>query len=361
MGIVKGRNASPLNVSERVARADICERKNPARWVGVTCGLLVVLGSIGCNKGLPAVSSIAIHPTNSQIIYVGTARHIHKSRDGGATWNMADEGMSSARVMSLAVDPRSTAMIYAGTFGDAIWRSWNGGQTWIPDNRGLKGHLSIVTAIVFDQQVPAMMYLGSTVGIFKRTDPEEMWMERVEGMESVYTVALVADPKHPDILYAGTSGGIYKSVDRAEHWKVMNAGLSVDPVRGALSHGVNSIVVHPVETNTLYIGTTRGFFTSTDGARQWSQIRTIPAGNVASIVIHPRDPSVLYAGANGGIYKSTDGGAQWTAVNHGLTNLTVRVLAMDPQQPETLYAGTNGGLFESSDGGRSWTMKPLVE
>ena len=56
----------------------------------------------------------------------------------------------------------------------------------------------------------------------------------------------------------------------------------------------------------------------------------------------------------GGVRKSDNGGAGWTAVNSGLTNTYIRVLAIDPKTPTTLYAGTYEGVFKSSNGGNSW-------
>jgi len=330
-------------------------------WAVMAMVIMATATAAGCTKGTAAVSAIAINPTNPKIIYVGTSMHIRKSRDGGETWALSDQGLGGVRVISLAIDPSSPAQIFAGTFAEAVFKSWDGGQDWVPDNVGLKEHISIVSSIIFDPQIPEIMYLGSTVGVYKREGLKSEWQERIKGMESVYTVPLIADPRHPGTLYAGTSGGVYKSVDRAEHWKAMNDGLSIEAVGGALSHGVNAIVLHPTEPDTLYIGTTRGFFVSRDGAAHWMQNKTIPQGSIAAVAINPRNPSIIYAGGDGINVKSTDGGATWQTIDKGLSNIGVRVLAMDPQQPDTLYAGTNGGLFKTVDGGQSWTLKKLVE
>lgn len=42
---------------------------------------------------------------------------------------------------------------------------------------------------------------------------------------------------------------------------------------------------------------------------------------------------------------SIDAGANWSAVNSGLTTLSIRALAIDPQNTGKLYAGTAGGVF----------------
>src|SRR6516225_7902247 len=84
----------------------------------------------------------------------------------------------------------------------------------------------------------------------------------------------------------------------------------------------------------------------------WAQGPTILA-----LAIDPATPTTLYAGTEGGgAFKSTDGGDSWTAINNGLTNLSVRALAIDPCTPMNIYAGTfGGGAFKSTDGGDSWT------
>jgi len=63
---------------------------------------------------------------------------------------------------------------------------------------------------------------------------------------------------------------------------------------------------------------------------------------------------MLYAGTYGGVFKSTDSGGTWAAANTGLTNLSVRALAINPSTPAMLYAGTFGGVFKSTDSGGTW-------
>ena len=327
-------------------------------WPGLL--LIGVAAGLGCTKGSPTISAIAIDPKKPEIMYVGTMRHIHKSRDGGETWEIADTGMTSARIMSLAVDPRVRAQVFAGTFGDATYKSWNGGQSWIPDNRGLKEHISIVTVIIFDSQLPTHMYLGSTVGVFKRTDPDGFWRERVEGMASVYVTALVEKPDEPGTLYAGTTGGVYQSTNRAEHWTAINEGLDIDEVGGALSYGVDSIAIDRHNTHVLFIAGKRGLYQSTNGGQLWKRIEAFPERNVSAVVIDHENPDVLYV-AQDGMSKSTDGGATWVAINTGLTSQGVRVLAMDPKDPSTLFAGTNRGLFKTTNGGETWVLKQMNE
>ncbi|MDD2923635.1 DUF1566 domain-containing protein [Rhodoferax sp.] len=74
----------------------------------------------------------------------------------------------------------------------------------------------------------------------------------------------------------------------------------------------------------------------------------------SSIVVNPVTPSTLFAGQDsGGVYKSTDSGATWAALNTGLSNLSVKALAIQPDASR-LFVGTDGaGVFYGD--GSSWT------
>ena len=54
---------------------------------------------------------------------------------GVNTWTTT--GPAGGRVQSLAVDPVTTTIIYAGTDGGGIFRSTNGGASWTAINSGL--------------------------------------------------------------------------------------------------------------------------------------------------------------------------------------------------------------------------------
>ena len=69
-------------------------------------------------------------------------------------------------------------------------------------------------------------------------------------------------------------------------------------------------------------------------------------------MLHRSNPQVLYVNTEGGgVFRSTDAGGSWSAVNGGLTDLTVFGLAIDPSDPRTLYAGTPAGVFRTLTGG----------
>lgn len=91
-------------------------------------------------------------------------------------------------------------------------------------------------------------------------------------------------------------------------------------------------------------------------------------GRSRSVVIHPTNTNTMWLGSvSGGIWKTTDGGATWQVEDDFMTNLTVSTLAMDPSNADILYAGTGegfynidgirgAGVFKTINGGATWTQ-----
>lgn len=324
--------------------------------------LAVLIPSLGCQKESESIVSIALHPTNANILYVATNDAVYKSRDDGATWERFPS-FSARRVTTIAIDPQLPATVYAGTMGDAVYKSPDGGQHWLPHNVGLKEHVSFINQFVFHPTLSEKIYAATTVGAYYTKDAGREWIERMNGMKEVHIVTSIAiDPKDPAILYGGTTGGIYRSDDGALNWKKINNGLIPESeLMAAMALGVNAIEIDRLHRDIVYAGTTKGLFRTANRGEQWERIgQSLPDPFVSSIVIHPTDSSLLYIGGPGGVWKSPDSGKTWQAMNRGLGTLNIRALAMAPNNSQTLYAGTNGsGLYRSTDAGATWASIPL--
>jgi len=337
-----------------------------SRWAlagrGLAAFLLMVVALSGCEKESESIVSIALHPTNANILYVATNDAVYKSRDAGATWERFPS-FSARRVTTVAIDPQLPATIYAGTMGDAVYKSPDGGQHWLPHNVGLKEHVSFINQFVFHPMQTDIIYAATTVGAFMTKDAGREWEERMAGMKEVHIVVSVAiDPNNPRVLYAGTTGGVYRSDDGASSWKKINNGLIPDTeLMGAMALGVNALAIDPITTTVVYAGTTKGLFRTADGGGTWERIgQALPDPFISSILIHPSQPARLYIGGPGGVWKSADGGKTWQAANNGLASLNVRSLAMSPRNADEIFVGTNGsGLYRSANAGERWTPMPL--
>ncbi len=327
--------------------------------------LLVSLAISACGRS-SAVVVIVPHPTKPHILYVATNEYIYKSRDHGKTWENISEHLSHSRVISMAIDPTYPATVYAGTKGDAVYKSFDGGQRWVSKRNGLDDVTisSVVNQFVFDPSESRRMFVATTMGIFETRDGGDSWHKRMEGMKEVLmVVTLTVDPSNPEIMYAGTSGGVYKSHDRAAHWEKANNGLvPATLVKSSRALGVTVIQVDPHDSATVYSATMNGLYKSTDHAESWTRIgASLPDQMISAMVLDRTRTNVLYVASRAGVHESSDGGVAWKPKNVGFASLNIRSLVQSPTHAGTLYAGTNGsGLYRSRDSGGYWERVPLV-
>ena len=331
--------------------------------ISVIAGMTAfVLGACGSRDD--AVVVITPHPTKSNILYIATNEYIYKTRDEGRTWEKMSGGMSHSRVIAIAIDPSYPATVYAGTKGDAVYKSYDGGGRWVEQKTGLDDVTitSVVNQLVFDPTNANHLFAATTMGVFESLDGGDTWKKRMDGMkEIIMVVTLAIEPGRPDMMYAGTSGGVYKSVNGGRRWEKANNGLiSPDLLSSSRALMVNSLVIDPVKpAEIIYAATLKGLYKSTDAGGSWVRIgENLPDQMINAIVVDPE--GALYAAGRQGVFKSTDRGMSWKARNDGLHSLNIRSLAISPVDRSTIYAGTNGtGLYRSRDGGGHWESLPL--
>ena len=78
------------------------------------------------------MSSILLDPTQPQTLYIGGPGGVWKSSDSGQTWTASNRGLASLNIRALAMSPRDSHILYAGTNGTGLYRSTDAGTTWTP-------------------------------------------------------------------------------------------------------------------------------------------------------------------------------------------------------------------------------------
>ena len=132
---------------------------------------------------------------------------------------------------------------------------------------------------------------------------------------------------------------------------------------------LNSIVFHPTDSNTIYVGAPAGgFWKSSNGGQTWSTSSDFLNNlGVSDIAIHPQNPDTLFiitGDRDGGdtysygVMKSYNGGNSWSTT--GLSfNITSSYrgnrIMFDPIDPNIIIVATSNGIFRSSDGGNIFT------
>ena len=123
-----------------------------------------------------------------------------KSRDGGATWRRA--GLARTPVLALAIKPKESATLYAGT--DAgLFKSADAGASW----QALHGPLDgvRVEALAIDTEQPRTVYAGTDRGVFWTADGGHGWRQFTHLPLRTFD-ALAIDPA-AGMLYGGAYGG----------------------------------------------------------------------------------------------------------------------------------------------------------
>jgi photosystem II stability/assembly factor-like uncharacterized protein len=172
-----------------------------------------------------AISSIAVDPVNSSVLYAGNSRGLVTSADAGNTWTYLSDLFGSNFPYKIVVDPTNAQIIYVASGPLGILRSTNGGAIWSVRNSGLPADSGVVTMInlFVDPASPQRLYaIDNTNALYRTTDSGLNWTRVAGGLpssEQVFTVAF--DPLDATRLYIGTNSGAYRSLDGGVTWQPM--------------------------------------------------------------------------------------------------------------------------------------------
>lgn len=162
---------------------------------------------------------LAIDPVTPTTVYVGTDRGVFKTTNGGTTWSSANNGLnpvaatSNPNILALAIAPGNPAILFAGVQNgvSSAYKTTNGGASWQASGNGLRfeingfNSLLTLTALAISPANPAVVYAGSSFGVWKSTDGGATWVPSNSGLTSPSVSALAADAQGN--VYAGTAPG----------------------------------------------------------------------------------------------------------------------------------------------------------
>lgn len=225
------------------------------------------------------------------------------SDDGGRTWKPVIEGMGfDSPVTCLALDTTSPAdnrTLYATVYNKGIFKSIDGGRTWVKKNNG-----------IYPNTAAFEITLSANGVLYLVVSPTPVHKNGKKGRE----------------IY---SGALYKSVDGAESWQELTV------TDGLLFP--NGLTVDPQDPERLYLGC-------------WADISLsdLVGGDVTRAT-----------GGNeklfmpGGVFTSPDGGGSWRNIFD--EKQYVYDVVTDPRHKGRLYINTfNSAAYRSDDFGKSW-------
>ena len=151
------------------------------------------------------VFDVAVDPNDSQTILVATdGTGVHRTTDGGASWQIGIGGTGALAGRSLRFRPGSSTELFLGTSSLAVFRSTDGGDTFASSSRGISSlDLFSIHANPLDPNELAVAFQGSNNGgVYSSTDGGVTWL-----LESAPPTRYSAVRFAPDgTLYAISSG-----------------------------------------------------------------------------------------------------------------------------------------------------------
>ena len=457
-----------LKESEHISKIIVHPGNSDIIWVAAQGPLWSEGGQRGCYKSTDGgetwqrtlgddawtgVTDLLIDPRNPDVLYAATwQRHrtvaaylgggpgsgIHRSRDGGESWEELTTGLPESNMgkIGLAISPQNPDVVYATITLDrtkgGVFRSANQGASWtkmsdaVPGGTGPHYYQELYASPhAFDR-----LYLMA-VRVLVSDDGGKNFREMQEERKHSDNHALVFRQDDPNYLLVGTDAGLYESFDLAENWRFIDNmpitqyyKVAVDdrepfyhifggtqdngshggPSRTDSESGIRNgdwyktlfadghqSATEPGNPDIIYAETQQGGLHRVD-LKTGEPVLVQPqprAGDPherfnwdAPIVVSPHDPARLYF-ASYRVWRSDNRGDDWQPVSGDLTRNeerlalpimggvqswdnpwdvramsnynTITSLSESPVQEGLLWAGTDDGILQvSEDGGENW-------
>jgi hypothetical protein len=195
------------------------------------------------------------------------------------------------------------------------------------------------------ESVDSRLFAGTSQGLYRSEDGGLTWVPSSTGLKSGQVFALIAAGNR---ILAGTDSGCFASSDHGNSWTLSDSGLYGN--KPAQFAATPTAIFAGVWTGSVISG--RGVYRSTNGGATW-----VPANQgIESTRPHSLIAigNVLLIGSNALTYRSDDAGATWAPSPTGAERDIVNDFAF---MNGTLYASMySTEMARSTDTGKTWTL-----
>ena len=326
-----------------------------------------------------------------EVYYFGSVGGgVWKTNDAGRTWNPIFDSQPVASIGAIAVAPSNSEIIYVGSgeadmrssisTGNGMYKSGDGGKTWA--HIGLADSRQIGRILV-DPKDPNKLYVAALGhaygpnperGVFRSNDAGKNWQRILFKDENTGAIDLAFEPGNPQTVYAslwrtrrppwsiyppsnGSGSGLYRSRDGGDHWEQISGN-------GLPSEGLGriGIAIAPSNPQRIYLivdAKDGGLYRSDDAAQNWKRLsndrRIWQRGwYFGELTVDPKNPDIVYV-PNTTAYKSTDGGVTFNAWKGAPGGDDYHELWIDPDQPQRMIMGCDQGAIVTRNSGETWS------
>ncbi|MDZ7362597.1 MAG: T9SS type A sorting domain-containing protein [candidate division KSB1 bacterium] len=203
---------------------------------------------------------VVMDPNNRHVLYYGTNR-VYRTVNGAAFWQPISGDLTGGKpnasyllgtITTIAVAPSNSAVIYAGTDDSHVWVTADTGKIWTKISQALPYRW--VTRVAVDPKNADVAYVtfsglkwdSPQPHVFRTTDRGKTWQDISSNLPDAPVNVIVVDPAYSNFLYVGTDVGAYHSSNFGQSWSALGEGLPMV--------SVYDIVLHP-QLRRLVAGT----------------------------------------------------------------------------------------------------------
>ena len=315
-----------------------------------------------------AVGAIAVSDSEPSVVYAGMGEAtirldvthgdgVYRSNDGGHSW--VHLGLEDTRhISSLRIHPTNPDIVYVAALGHAfgpneqrgVFRSKNGGKDWDrilykSENAGA-GDLSIdpvnpnfLVASIWQvrRNFWNLSSGGPDSGLWRSRDGGDTWedVSSNPGLPDLPfgKIGVAISPAKPGRIYATIEAhepGVYRSDDYGDTWELVSDNRDLQGRPWYYQH----IFADPQDADTAWV-LNYGAWKSIDGGKTWTEVNT-PHGDNHDLWIDPRNPRRLIEGNDGGACVSYNGGETFSTIYNQMTSQFYH-LTTDTQFPYRVY------------------------
>lgn len=320
------------------------------------------------------IARVVVDPSASETVFVCATGHlfddheqrgVFRTKDGGKTWEKVLYVAADTGCADLAIDPSNPKVLYAGmwqvrrspyffTSGgpkSGFFKSEDGGSTWKPLTKGLRGSPMGRIAVAVAPSKPSVVYATIEAkddsALYRSEDSGASWTRMSDqsliGGRPFYFSRLVVDPKNADRVYK-CSYGLGVSEDGGKTWSGVGEGGGFF---GPAYHGdLHALWVDPTNTEQLVLGTDGGVYVSLDRGAHWRFVAALPVSQFYHVSADMEWPYNVYGGLQ-------DNSSWWgpSRRNSPITSKHWRALApgdgfwvfVDPTDPDIVFNEIQGG------------------
>jgi len=348
--------------------------------------------NIGPFRGGRTVAATGV-PGQPNVYYMAANNGgVWKSTDYGHVWRPIFEGQSTQSIGAIAVAPSDSNIIYVGSgeglqrpdlsVGDGMYRSDDAGRTW--KHLGLRDGQQIA-AILVDPRDANRVYVAvmghpygpnAERGVYRSTDGGANWEKVLGKDENTGAIDLAFDPQDARTIYAdlwsarqgpwengafsGPGSGLFKSTDGGSTWRPLTRGLpTFEQGLGRIGLGVapsDGKRIYAMVDASVALG---GLYRTDDAGASWTKVNGDSrlwgrGSDFGGVKVDPKNRDIVYV-ANTSTYRSVDGGATFTAIKGAPGGDDYHTIWINPDNPANILLGADQGATITVNGGDTWS------